>query len=222
MLEQMSFWDTHNATGSEALAPGLTRSDKPDGRMTDPSGPGAARANHFQYQEAAKDSMMTDTYGQSLTASSRSAALQQSLESKLAERLEWRGSTMYKLTLKRVPMQSGRSHSRLAASVRRTSDSDYSGWPTPRSTMIDGNDTPEAKRARGANAGLELPVAAKLAGTARLTASGEMLTGSDAGMESGGQLNAALSRWLMSLPPEWCVAAIRAHRKLKTQKKRGQ
>jgi hypothetical protein len=70
------------------------------------------------------------------------------------------------------------------------------GWNTPRT-------------ADGRKHTASLEHAVKFAdGPARLTASGEMLTGSSAEMESGGQLNPRFSGWLMGYPPEWCEAAI--------------
>jgi hypothetical protein len=80
-----------------------------------------------------------------------------------------------------------------------------SGWPTP--TTRDHKDGSECQ-----NVPLNalLGRVAWLSGPARLTATGEMLIGSTAGMESGGQLNPAHSRWLMGLPVEWddCVPTV--------------
>lgn len=89
------------------------------------------------------------------------------------------------------------------------------GWQTP--TSIDSRrgdyqyDQGDKAKMRLSNQGV-----ARIADPVRLTASGQTLTGLDAQMESGGQLNPAHSRWLMGYPTVWdaCApAATRSSRK---------
>jgi hypothetical protein len=80
----------------------------------------------------------------------------------------------------------------------------FAGWPTPLAADSRG------RAGAAAHKDSELPNAVCKVihdQPARLTATGEMLTGSTAAMESGGQLDPAHSRWLMGLPPEWDACA---------------
>lgn len=104
------------------------------------------------------------------------------------------------------------------------SQAGLASWATPASRdwkdtpgMSDVGTNPDGSERKRVD---QLPRQAGLAG--RSTASGGPPSGSRAGTGKRGQLNPALSRWLMGLPVEWDEAAIAAHRKMSsTRGKRG-
>lgn len=80
------------------------------------------------------------------------------------------------------------------------------GWPTP--TTRDHKDGQECRNVpTNSLLGREVWKADQ---PVRITASGQALTGLDAGTASSGQLNPAHSRWLMGYPPEWDACGVTA------------
>lgn len=280
MLNPTTCADSDSAIFSPGLGGGPSPCAALGGLTRGEFGRVLAPANLSARQARAVGLLTSGTFGPRSTGSSASSSLQSSLVNKLQTVTQNLGSTLYRLTWKPWVLPSGRSLSRLRASVPRISETapigspagwatptarDYrhanalpwsergggkkgeqlnnqvvhlAGWPTPRredgessgarwgrgtfdtltavATHLAGWPTPSASDSTGAepleqhqarkSGGLMLRDAATLLpGPARLTDSGDLLIGSLAGMESGGQLSPEHSRWLMGYRAAWAA-----------------
>ena len=136
----MTLKNTSSAISSPVSADGPSHSGLPDGQTTDLFGQVHAPASPSASLENKAAAMTSDISGLSGFGSSASVALTQSLANKLKVRLGSDGSTEYSQTWKMKITPAGRRYWAHTASARRTSDSDYSGWPTPNARTEGGGD----------------------------------------------------------------------------------
>ena len=95
------------------------------------SSPGHVHVSRFRSLDSKKAMSTNDTSGPLFTASSPSAALQRSLESRLRARTGGSGWPLFATTWRPQDMPSGPPSCLLAVSARRTSGTGFSSWPTP-------------------------------------------------------------------------------------------
>jgi hypothetical protein len=138
MYFQMNLLDSPSVISSPASAPGASRFALPDGPTIERYGRAPALANLSARQAKAMGLLTSGICGRPGSISSESAGLQLFLESRLQALTPSLGSILYKMTWKPWITPSGRSRHRLRASVHRTSEIAYSGWPTPTSNADTG------------------------------------------------------------------------------------
>lgn len=165
MSEERTSQDIAASTCSPASAGGTMRYNSPGGPQIELSGLEAAPVSPSPLQGNDVAPKTNATCGPTCSDSSASVVLQSSLESRLQARMDVNGSPEYVLTWKHWDMPSGPPICALRASVRRTSGSACSGWPTPR-TLTGGGESAKRKQELGrtASGGGDLQAAAQTFG----------------------------------------------------------
>lgn len=167
-----------------------------DGRRIEKSGQGHVPANRSRKRAKKKAKKTPVIYGPTFDASSPSAALQRSLESRLRALMDANGSPEYVMKWKTWDMSSGPPICALRASQRRTRDNDFSGWPTPAAQNAEGGANPNGSTGEY----FTLQTAAKLAGWPSPNCGGRGAESADAKKQRGAggldlQSIAKLSGW---------------------------
>jgi hypothetical protein len=104
------------------------------------SGPAPVRASRSPTRARGAEHATLDIFGQHGSSSSRSAALQSSLESRLRAAKGLAGSILFDLTWNDAVTPSGHRICALRASARRTSGSVSTSWPSPVTNDAKGSD----------------------------------------------------------------------------------
>lgn len=135
MLEQLTLPDIPNAISSQASEAGPWRHGSQGGPMSVLSGLQAPHASRSVSPQlplgGAEDKPMSATCCRSSSASSRSAALQLCLGSRLATRLSGDGLTKHSGEWRTSVTPAQRRYSQLCLSARDMNVSGSIGWPTP-------------------------------------------------------------------------------------------
>ncbi len=128
--------DLHSAISSPELESGPIPSASQDGLTINQSGLVHVRASLSARQAKAMGLLTSGTFGPTSSISSASADLSMSLANRLQAVTQTHGSTLYKLTWKEWDTPSGLCRLRQRASVRRTSESELTGWPSPLASNV--------------------------------------------------------------------------------------
>lgn len=167
-FEQLTLFDTLNATSSPELADGVSHSSLQDGPKIVPSGPVHVPVSLSAQRERDSLKPTNDTCGPLSSILSRSAALSMSLGNRLQAQLVTVGSMEYRQTWNLKTTPAGRQYWAHTASALLIKDKGFIGWPTPITNDATGSTHCYGKTlSDGTKEKLwKLPGAAKLAGWA--------------------------------------------------------